>query len=332
MRCPFDWLSVLVDDKMDKIGTVLFDKMGIAAESKAEGTVKVSRRMDSLIQITVVVENTVAMSFRTGIKQGLLGEHGLALLIEMEGRRWLFDTGRGKALMPNMEVLGIEADSIDGLIISHTHMDHFGSMRALLEKRSLSLPIYAHPSFFARRYKKVADKLQQKGVPWLREELETLGAQFVLQSEPGFLAPTLWISGEIPRRWDFEALGDKYYIDEGSKEGPRPDILMDDQSLVLLGKNGAWIVTGCAHAGICNVISYFKEQFPGKRICGVIGGLHLYQADLLRIEKTSAIMKENSLALLAVGHCTGTKESWQLATSLDIELTPLNTGETLRLE
>jgi len=288
--------------------------------------------MEPLIRITVVVENTVAMSFRTGIKQGLLGEHGLALLIEMERKRWLFDTGRGKALLPNMEVLGIEADSIDGLIISHTHMDHFGSMKALLEKRSLPLPIYAHPHFFAKRYKKVAGKLQQKGVAWSRKELEALGAQFVLQSEPDFLTPTLWMSGEIPRRWDFEALGDKYYIDEGLGEGPQPDILLDDQSLVLHGKDGVWIVTGCAHAGICNAISYVGEQFPGKRICGVIGGLHLYQADLLRIEKTAAIMKEKGIALLAVGHCTGTKESWQLATSLGIDLTPLNTGETLRLD
>ena len=60
-----------------------------------------------MTKLTVVVENTVAMPFIPGVKGGVLGEHGLAVLIEGEMGRWLYDTGRGKALAPNLAALGV---------------------------------------------------------------------------------------------------------------------------------------------------------------------------------------------------------------------------------
>ena len=279
-----------------------------------------------MFHLTVVVENTVAMAFRPGVKRGLLGEHGLSLLIEGQGKRWLFDTGCGSVLLHNLDILGVTPDSIDALIISHGHYDHTGAMKLLLEKRSNPLPIYAHPDIFARHFAK-RDEMKYIGIAWAQHELEASGAEFSLRRESGFLAPDAWLTGAIPRVCAFEQVNGKFFIE--TENGFEDTQIIDDQALVLAGERGLLVITGFAHAGICNIVARVKEQFPGKWICGIMGGLHLAGAGQSRMEKTAAILKEENLEILAVGHCTGAKESWQLANCLDLQLTGLNTGEVL---
>ena len=50
------------------------------------------------MKLTILVENSVAMPFLSGVRGGLLGEHGLSVLIEGEMGRWLYDTGRSKGV------------------------------------------------------------------------------------------------------------------------------------------------------------------------------------------------------------------------------------------
>ena len=282
-----------------------------------------------MFKTTVVIENTVAMAFKPEVKRGLLGEHGMSLLIEGRGKRWLFDTGCGSVLLHNLDILGVAADSIDALIISHGHYDHAGAMMPLLEKRSKPLPIYAHPDIFARHFAKHGE-MRHIGIAWSQDELEASGAEFSLRRESAFLSPDTWLSGAIPRRYAFEAVSGKFFIE--TENGFEESQIQDDQSLVLAGERGLLVITGCAHAGICNIIAKTKEQFPGKRIWGIMGGLHLSGAGQSRVEQTAAMLKEENLEFLAVGHCTGAKESWQLANYLDLELTGLNTGEVLKIK
>lgn len=51
------------------------------------------------IKLTVLVENSVAFPFLPGNLQGLLGEHGLAVLIDNVREQILYDTGRGRTLL-----------------------------------------------------------------------------------------------------------------------------------------------------------------------------------------------------------------------------------------
>ena len=282
-----------------------------------------------MFKITVVIENTVAMAFRPEIKRGLLGEHGLSLLIEGRGKRWLFDTGNGNVLLHNLDILGVEPDSIDALIISHGHYDHAGAMLPLLRKRSKPLPIYAHPDIFVRHLAKHG-AMRHVGIAWSQHELEASGAEFLLRRESCFLWQATWLSGTVPRRYEFEQVSGKFFIE--TENGFEESQIQDDQSLVLAGERGLLVITGCAHAGICNIIAQVKAQFPGKRIFGIMGGLHLAGAGQSRIEKTAAMLKEENLDFLAVGHCTGAKESWQLANCLNLELAGLNTGEVFTFE
>lgn len=53
--------------------------------------------------------------------------------------------------------------------------------------------------------------------------------------------------------------------------GMLPGEPLDEQSLILKGKEGNWVLTGCSHPGLENILKVAGEE--GK-ITGIIGGLH----------------------------------------------------------
>lgn len=65
---------------------------------------------------------------------GLSSLWGFAALIRAAGRTILFDTGsNGRVLLTNMGVLGLAAESVDLVFLSHPHWDHMGGLDSLLE-------------------------------------------------------------------------------------------------------------------------------------------------------------------------------------------------------
>ena len=77
---------------------------------------------------------------------GFESEHGLSLLIQSEGTVLAFETGAGKALLPNMRQLRIDPQGIDGVVFSHGHYDHTGGFPGLIgERDGKSLPVFMTP-------------------------------------------------------------------------------------------------------------------------------------------------------------------------------------------
>ena len=65
---------------------------------------------------------------------GLTSLWGFAALIRAAGMRILFDTGsNGRVLLKNMGVLGLAAESVDLVFLSHPHWDHMGGLDSVLE-------------------------------------------------------------------------------------------------------------------------------------------------------------------------------------------------------
>ena len=78
--------------------------------------------------------------------------------------------------------------------------------------------------------------------------------------------------------------------------GKMPGSPVDEQSLILKGKKGFYILAGCSHNGVKNILKKGKEY--GK-IIGIIGGLHGFKDfDLLK-----------NLELICPTHCTKYKEN-----------------------
>lgn len=79
-----------------------------------------------------------------------------------------------------------------------------------------------------------------------------------------------------------------------------------EQSLVIDTEAGLIIVTGCSHPGIVNIVRHVKEKSK-KEIFLVLGGFHLYEMNLSKINSIVGELQLLGVKKIAPCHCTGEK-------------------------
>ena len=210
---------------------------------------------------------TVLMDNNTYIDQYYLGEPAVSYYIEEGDVRLLFDTGYSDAFLQNAKAMGISLHTLTHIVLSHGHNDH---TRGLLFLPPSDARLIAHPHSFLP---KVYDG-EDIGAPFDANEA---AIRWNFTPCKGVLPITenLIYLGEIPRTTDFECL---HPIGFYQKDGQlHPDFLADDTALVYRTAEGIFIITGCSHSGICNIIAYAKAVCGDDRLLGVLGGFHLLE-------------------------------------------------------
>jgi 7,8-dihydropterin-6-yl-methyl-4-(beta-D-ribofuranosyl)aminobenzene 5'-phosphate synthase len=255
--------------------------------------------MNSRVRITVICENRAPGG-------GVLGEHGLSVFLETGGRRILFDTGAGRTLLANAKILGVDLSRLDAVVLSHGHYDHTGGLQPLLGKTG-AVPVYAHPDIFIPKYRRLGGSPEEEaayiGPPWSRQALENLGAQFHLQREPFDLGGGAVITGEIPRPAGWK--NPEPYFLQKTAAGFQPDLLYDDQALLVESPAGVVVILGCSHAGLLNTLRHVKTLSGKRRLYALLGGTHLLHASGEQLAGIMEAVREYDLQLVAPCHCTG---------------------------
>ena len=108
--------------------------------------------------------------------------------------------------------------------------------------------------------------------------------------------------GEIERIFDFEQA--KPMGKRLEPTGPVDDHLPDDTALAYVGDKGLIVISGCAHAGICNTIEQAKKETGVDKVYSVLGGFHLQQAKPERLNPTTDYLADLGLSSLYACHCT----------------------------
>ena len=254
---------------------------------------------------TILAENSVFSNL------GAIAEHGWSVFLETEHGNFLFDTGQGKALINNAAVFRKDLTSLQGIILSHHHVDHTGGLlAALTAAANKPLPVYAHPGLFNSGYL-ARTGCKYIGVPFCREALTSAGAEFRFNTGFTEIAPQIYLSGEIPRLTPYETGDDDLCLK--TADGFVKDTVADDQSVIITTEKGLFVILGCAHAGIVNILNHAREQTGEERIHTVIGGTHLWPVTSEQQEQSLAALAVMGIERIGVSHCTGFAMSMRLA-------------------
>ena len=272
------------------------------------------------MKLTCLVDNAVEPS------SPFWGEHGLAFLIETRDGRVLFDTGAsGELLLHNLKAAKVDPASISALALSHGHRDHTGGLAAFLERRG-SLPVYyAHPDLLQERFSQRKGALEPIGLPMAAGALLRQQAELQLSPTPREILPGVWTSGEITARSEFEGRGTGHLVREGEELVPDP--YRDDMALVLEGSEGLVLISGCAHAGILNILLQVQSNF-GEAPVMLVGGMHLTSAGEQELHHLIEKLPRLGPPVLHPNHCTGWKACLVLAGALE-RVTPCPAGTVL---
>ncbi len=234
-----------------------------------------------MIRVDIIVEDTARENFEC--------EHGLAIGIDVDGKRLLFDTGASDLFLRNAQRMGFFLDTVDTVVLSHAHYDHTNGL-SFLENKNL----IAHPGCFDKTY---SAKKRYIGAPLTEQECQ---ARFdlCLSKAPLKIAENIIFLGEIPRTTNFESKQTAFVNAEGQS-----DYVLDDSAIVIKTPKGNVLVTGCSHSGIINIIKYAKKVTGNDRFAAVIGGFHLREMNDIVIH-TVEQLKIECIETLYPLHCT----------------------------
>jgi len=223
---------------------------------------------------------------------------GYAALVEINGKRILFDTGDDPAILAkNVKAKGVDLTKLDFVVLSHRHSDHVGGLTYLL-KVNPRVKIYAPkegfgifgsdlPSTFYRKDNSLPVEMRYyNGAP---PETMRFGTVF-----PGANIYLIDKTSEVASGITLIALVSDA---PGTKE-------LKELSLAINTPDGIVLVVGCSHPGIETIVAEAAKINP--RIHFIAGGFHLVVAQDAAIEKVATSLHDTyKVDYIAPGHCTG---------------------------
>lgn len=276
-----------------------------------------------MITLRCIVDNTVLRG------SALWGEHGVAFWIETSDVSLLFDTGQsGDVLVHNAELMDIDFGCCNALAISHAHYDHTGGLERFFGLSRPGIPLYASPDLFRERYELKDGQARSIGLR-IPQAAVARKTHLCLSARAQEIFPSVWTTGEISERLDFEGRSIQHRIWVG--ETWQPDPYQDDLSLVVQTSQGLVVVCGCCHAGLLNTLAHIRRSFS-QPLRAIIGGTHLAGVGPEILGHVVTELRERCEGYvpdLYLNHCSGERALAVLAQAFGERVHPCPAGTVL---
>ena len=274
------------------------------------------------MKITTLIENEAKAG------TGLCAEHGLSMLIEIDDRRFIFDTGATGAFLENAAVLGMPLHPLEAVVISHAHFDHSGGVTRLLADCPSAKKFVLGKGYFRQKYKRTPEGSRDIGTRFTEPQLLQAGAEILWVDGMARLSPHLWAVGNFARTSGFEALNPAFVLEP---DGTAPDPFADEIALAAECQKGLVVLAGCSHVGVVNLLRTVQNRLK-KPIYAVVGGSHLVEANEQRIEKTVEALEKMGIEKCLLSHCTGAAAAAYLRAQKRISYGENHTGDVWEFE
>ena len=233
-----------------------------------------------------------------GTDPSMTKDWGFSALVEVAGKRILFDTGNDADIFAaNVKAKGVDLKTLDFVVLSHRHSDHMAGLNYVLSVNP-TVKIYAPkegfgiygsslPSSFYRKDETLPPEMRYYG----GEPPQTMkfgaawhGAKFELIDKTTEISPGITLIALVSDA-------------PGTKE-------LKELSLAVNTSEGMVLVVGCSHPGIEKIVEAAAAINP--KIHFVAGGFHLVVAPDDVIAKAVTALKDTfKVESIAPGHCTG---------------------------
>jgi 7,8-dihydropterin-6-yl-methyl-4-(beta-D-ribofuranosyl)aminobenzene 5'-phosphate synthase len=233
-----------------------------------------------------------------GTDPAMTKDWGFSALVEIAGKRILFDTGdNAEIFAANVKAKAVDLAKLDFVVLSHRHSDHMAGLSHVLSVNP-TVMIYAPketfgiygsslPSSFyrkdetlppeARYFDGKPPEVMKFGAAWANAHFELIDK--TTEISPGITLIAL--ISDAP----------------GTKE-------LKELSLAVNTPDGIVLVVGCSHPGIERIVEAAAAISP--RIHLIAGGFHLVAAPDDVIAKVVTALKDQfKVENIAPGHCTG---------------------------
>lgn len=242
------------------------------------------------------------------------GEWGFAALVEVDGRRILFDTGANDdTVQRNLKVMGLDLSDVEVVILSHNHPDHTTGLLPLRRQFAAKTPqalskVYAGNGIFWPRI--TPDGQLDDRMARIKRDFEASGGSVIDVARPLEIFPGVWLTGPVPRIHP-----ERNWTNAGkvrTAAGDVEDTVPEDMTLVLQTDKGLVYLFGCGHAGVINTLAHARQAIDPSPVKAVIGGLHLFAATDQHLAWTAAQLKSFGVQQLVGAHCTGIESVYRI--------------------
>lgn len=280
------------------------------------------KRSDAFVRLTVLCDDEPGDG-------ALEAAHGLSVLVETERCRVLLDTGPSAVTLHNAAVLGIDLAPLDAVVLSHGHYDHTGGLMAVLEAVG-PVRVLANPAVFDETYARDdSGETRYIGIAHGRGDYEAAGARFEMLDVPMAATADLVTTGRVPPVRT-ACLKQTRLLRAGSHQLV-PDDFRDELSLLALAQDWCLVLTGCAHAGLCNILYKAQTVSQGRAPRVVVGGLHLRAVPDACVVELAREAHSLGTRTLVPGHCTGAHAVQILQDEFAGDVVPMRTGMVIEV-
>jgi len=219
--------------------------------------------MDNIqnIKITIIYDDL------NGAEKEYIRSFGFAALIEVEGKKLLFDAGTNEeVLMHNLSMCKVLPSEIDAVILSHNHYDHINGLSVII-RDNREVPIYIH-KYWNDQVRFIGNSLPPSNIRVVQEGRK------------------------------LEELGIKVYVTNCFQSQDYGGIY--EQACYIETRDAFVLLCGCSHPGL-NVFLNDRKNLgiPEDKPLHIIGGFHGFKFD----EEKASQLKRYIRSIL-IFHCT----------------------------